>query len=346
MNDIKVIEADRTSDARWDDFVERHPAAKVYHLSGWRRVVEDSFGHATHYLAAETPAGDLCGVMPLVRIKSVLFGHYMVSLPYFTYGGPLGAEPSVTQALVRAAEELAARHGCSHLEMRCQAQLDERAATRDDKVTMLLPLADTPEGLWRQLTSQRRSQIKRAETGGVEHREGGVELLDDFYTVFARNMRDLGTPVYGKRFFANMLECFPEHARLLSVRVDGQPAGAAFVIGYRESMEVPWVSTIREYNSKNINALLYWDMLQLAHRRGHRIFDFGRSSRDSGTFKFKSQWGAKPEQLHWHYWLPPGGKMPGLTPTSGKFALAVRMWQRLPLPIANRLGPGIVKNLP
>jgi FemAB-related protein (PEP-CTERM system-associated) len=219
-------------------------------------------------------------------------------------------------------------------------------AIRDDKVAMLLPLADTQDGLLKQLSSQRRSQIKRARAADPQCQQGGLELLPDFYAVFARNMRDLGTPVYGRTFFANILRRFPQFASLLVVRVGGRPAGAALVIGYRDSMEVPWVSTIRDYNSLNINALLYWEMLQLARCRGYRIFDFGRSSKDSGTYNFKSQWGAKPRQLYWHYWLPPGGAMPGLTPTSGKFAVAVRVWKRLPLAIANRLGPSIVKNLP
>lgn len=346
MSSITITEVGSETATEWDAFVEAHPDAKVYHLSGWRDIVGRSFGHRTHYLMARKAGGAVTGVMPLVRIKSRLFGHYMVGLPYFTYGGPLTADDASCNQLMRAAEEIARAQGCTHLETRCQAPLSDGSRLREDKVTMLLPLADTPEGLRKQLTSQRRSQIKRAQAAGPQCLQGAEELLDDFYTVFARNMRDLGTPVYGREFFANILARFPQYARLLVIRVDGKPAGAAFVIGYRELMEVPWVSTIREYNSLNINALLYWEMLQLAQSRGHRVFDFGRSSKDSGTFKFKSQWGAKPQQLYWHYWLPAGGAMPGLTPSSGKFALAVKVWQRLPLAIANRLGPGIVKNLP
>lgn len=346
MNAITVTEVTDPISADWDTFVQGHPDARIYHLSGWSEVVRKSFGHATHYLIAKNDGGAVRGVLPLVRIKSRLFGHYMVGLPYFTYGGPLSADATAQHALMRAAEKIAGSHGCTHLEVRCQSPLDDGTRLRDDKVTMLLPLAPTPEGLWKQLSSQRRSQIKKAQSANPQCLQGGSELLDDFYPVFARNMRDLGTPVYARAFFANILERFPQYARVLVIRVEGKPAGAAFVIGFRDLMEVPWVSTIREFNALNINALLYWQMLQLAQSLGHRTFDFGRSSKDSGTFKFKSQWGAKPQQLYWHYWLPEGGKMPGLTPHSGKFALAVRVWQRLPLAIANRLGPPIVKDLP
>jgi len=331
---------------RWDAFVEAHPAASIYHRSGWRHLVAEVFGHASHYLMGRDASGDVAGVLPMVRIRSRLFGDYMVSLPYFTYGGPLGSSEAAETALLHAAGELAQELGVAHVEFRCGAPREPAWPIRTDKVTLHRPLAADEAGLWKSLSKERRRQLKKAQDGKSEVCVGGAELLDDFYPVFARNMRDLGTPVYDRRFFAAMLARFPEATRIVSVRREGAAAGAAFLIGYRDRIEVPWVSTLREMNHHFVNTLLYWEQLRFAVASGYRVFDFGRSSVDSGTYGFKRQWGAEPVQLYWQYWLAPGRELPGLTPTSPKFRLAVRAWQHLPLAVANRLGPRIVKNLP
>jgi len=340
------IEALRAEDeAAWDAFVRAHPAASIYHLSGWRHLIAEVFGHGSHYLLGRDTAGAIAGVLPLVRQRG-LFGDYLISLPYFTYGGPLGVDEAAETALLHAGGELARELGVSHVEFRSFAVREPAWPVRTDKVSLHRPLAADEDGLWKSLSSQRRRQVKKAQDGKAEILHGGAELLDDFYTVFAQNMRDLGTPVYGRGFFAAMLARFPEAARILSVRREGRAAGAAFLIGFRDRIEVPWVSTVREMNTHFVNTLLYWEQLRYAVNAGYRVFDFGRSSLDSGTYAFKRQWGAEPVQLYWQYWLAPGRGMPGLTPSSPKFRLAVRAWQHLPLAIANRLGPRIVKDLP
>ena len=341
------IEALRPEDEPlWDAFVHAHPAASIYHLSAWRHLVAEVFGHPSHYLLARDERGAVAGVLPLIRIESRLFGHYMVSLPYFTYGGPLGVDEATERELLHAAGGLAAELGVGHVEFRGRASCEPDWPLRTDKVSLHRPLAADEAGLLKSLSKERRRQLKRAQDGKSETLVGGAELLDDFYPVFARNMRDLGTPVYARRFFAAMLARFPEATRIVSVRREGRPAGAAFLISFRERIEVPWVSTLREMNAHFVNTLLYWEQLRFAVASGHRVFDFGRSSVDSGTYGFKRQWGGEPVQLYWQYWLAPGRGLPGLTPTSPKFWLAVRAWQHLPLAVANRLGPHLVKNLP
>jgi FemAB-related protein (PEP-CTERM system-associated) len=164
--------------------------------------------------------------------------------------------------------------------------------------------------------------------------------------VFARNMRDLGTPVYDMRFFEEVCRTFPDQTRVLVVRSAGQPVAASIVHWLGTTMQVPWASALRESNPLSANVFLYWQMLKLAIERGATTFDFGRSTVDSGTFRFKQQWGAQPQQLHWHYWMRSGGAPPMLNPSNPKYRLAVAGWQRLPLAIANRLGPMLVRNLP
>jgi FemAB-related protein (PEP-CTERM system-associated) len=211
---------------------------------------------------------------------------------------------------------------------------------------MLLQLPEHHEALWELFPSKLRAQIKRPQRAHPEVLRGGAEYLDDFYTVFARNMRDLGTPVYGRKFFSNILKTFPRESTIVSVRLNGKPVAAAFLIGHGERLEIPWASTIKEVNRLSVNMLLYWEVLKLGIDRHYRVFDFGRSSRDSGTFRFKQQWGARAQPLYWHYWLRGGGKLPELNPDNPKYAVAINAWKRLPIFVANRVGPAVVKYLP
>ncbi|MEX2475902.1 GNAT family N-acetyltransferase, partial [Marinobacter sp.] len=191
-----------------------------------------------------------------------------------------------------------------------------------------------------------RAQIRRGERELTEYKVGGEELLDAFYRVFAINMRDLGTPVYGKDFFRNLLRALPKQSWLVVVRVDNHAVGCAFLTGYRGRMEIPWASTLRSHNHTGVNRAMYWHILQFAIERGYGVFDFGRCSESSGTYRFKQQWGAQPLPLCWDYLLPEGGRLPALTPDNPKFRLLIAAWQRLPVWLANLIGPHIVKDLP
>jgi FemAB-related protein (PEP-CTERM system-associated) len=332
--------------ATWDRFVASHPRASVYHLSTWRRVIEEVFHHQTYYFAAWTEDAELVGVLPLVRLRSRMFGDYAVSMPYFNYGGALGLTSTIEESLMRESSETARHLGVTHIEFRDTHEREGWTHVRTDKVIMVLRLADTVDALWSSLGSKLRAQIKRPMKEGACTVFGGSELLDEFYAVFTRNMRDLGTPVYGRKFFARILEEFPTQALVAVVRLDREPVAAGFLMGHGDSMEIPWASSLREYNRLSANMLLYWECLKRAVELGKKQFDFGRSSADSGTYRFKAQWGARPRQLYWHYWLNDGANMPDLSPRNPKFQLAIKVWQRLPLALTNTLGPCIVKNLP
>jgi FemAB-related protein (PEP-CTERM system-associated) len=280
-----------------------------------------------------------------VRLRSRLFGDYMVSLPFVNYGGVIADSEEIAHALVREAILTGERLGVSHIEFR-QAGDELDLPAKSNKVAMLLELPESAEALGKSIGAKRRSQVRRPLRENPETRIGGTELLDDFYDVFSRNMRDLGTPVYAKSMFADLLQRFSGQATIVTIRVDDTPAAAAFLLRSGTRMEIPWASTARQFNRISINMLLYWEVLSHAIDTGIRTFDFGRSSADSGTYKFKKQWGAEPQQLHWHYWLADPGEMPELNPDNTKFSLAIRAWQKLPLPVANLLGPQIVKHLP
>jgi len=208
---------------------------------------------------------------------------------------------------------------------------------------MRLPLK---AGMWDRIDRKARNQVRKAEKSGLSVVRGHQELLPEFYQVFARNMRDLGTPVYSPRLFAEVLSAFPDRTRLIVVRLNDKPVAAGFTYRTGSMIEIPWASSIRDFNSLCPNHMLYWHAIDTAAAEGVTVFDFGRSTPGEGTFKFKEQWGAEPVALHWEYWLPAGGAVPDQSPKNPKFNLAIETWKRLPLWLANRVGPRLVRGIP
>lgn len=350
--EVKVAEASaiellQSKDlAEWDQFVNAIEHSSIYHLSAWRDLIAGLFGHESYYLCSRNATGAINGVLPLIRLQSRLFGDYMVSMPYFNYGGAIGVDRSIEESLMSRASEIAQHKNVTHIEFRDLALRESDWALRSDKITMVLDLPDTEEELWKALGSKRRAQIKRPLRENPEVVSGGIELIDDFYSVFAINMRDLGTPVYPKIFFESILQAFPDKAKIVSVRMQGESVGAAFLLGFQNKLEIPWASTLSKVNALGVNMLLYWEVLKFAIEQNYKQFDFGRCTEGSGTHKFKKQWGAQAQQLYWHYWLPEHAELPQLTPNNPKYKAAIAVWQRLPVWLTNILGPHIVKNLP
>ena len=286
------------------------------------------------------------GILPLVFLSSPLFGQVLVSLPYVNYGGLIADGPEVQEALLGVASDKAKELGASHIELRHTGGPELAWPKKDHKVSMRLDLPTRFEDLMKAFPPKLRSQVRRGEKEGMTVHVGGLEMLDDFYRVFSRNMRDLGTPVYRKDFFAAILSTFPKAATIAVVRYEGNPVATGFLYGFRHTLEIPWASSDRRYARFAPNMFLYGAVLKYACEQGYRCFDFGRSSKESGTYRFKEQWGAKPVQLHWYYWLRDGGPLPELNPQNPKYALAIRLWQQLPIPVTTMVGPMIAKYLP
>lgn len=332
--------------ATWDRYVDIHPEGVNYHRYGWRQVILESFGHRSYYLMARDADAELRGVLPLVHLKSRLFGNVLVSLPFVNYGGLLADTPEAGRALLEAAVELRNTLGAAHLELRHLREMPLDLACRRHKAAMLLPLAPDPDTQWRQFNAKLRNQVRKAEKSGLTVRWGGGELLDDFYEVFVRNMRDLGTPVHGRRLFASVLSTFPDSSRLIGVYHEEKVVAAGLASWYRDTLELPWAASNKDFKTFCPNNLLYWEVIRYAIRQGFRTFDFGRSTPGGGTFKFKEQWGAQPHTLSWQYAMRSGETLPALNPDNPKYALAIRAWQHLPLWITRLIGPSIVRNLP
>jgi len=331
---------------RWDSFVMASGGSTCYHLIGWKDVIEASFSHKTHYLLSEGKDGNINGILPLVHLKSMLFGNFMVSLPYFNYGGVCTDDDEVHNQLIKEAINIAGEVKAEHIELRHTHHI-QGLQEKTSKVSMILDLPYDPDVLWNNFSSNLRRKIRKPEKEGMYLKLGGEEELDNFYTVFSVNMRDLGTPVYSKCFFSNILKAFPKNSRIHTVYDNKErPVASAILIGFKERIEMPWVSSIKSYNRYYPNTLLYWGSLKFASELGYKLFDFGRSTPGEGTFRFKEQWGAKPIQLYWQYWIRNGGSLPNINPKNPKYQTAIRIWQKLPVKLTSLIGPYIVKNLP
>ncbi len=342
--DIRVERLSQPT-AEWDEFILQHPQSRIYHLSCIHRVIRHTFGHPTRYIVARRN-GCVVGGLPIVHMKSRIFGNFMISMPFFNYGGLCANEPDVKKALLQEAVQIAEEESIDYLELRHVEPQFPDLFHKSHKVSMYLDLPEHPDILWDGFRSKLRSQIRRPQKDGVYIKVGKQELLDDFYKVFSVNMRDLGTPVYSKNLFANVLKFCHEASWIVAAYKDGKPIAAGFLLGYKDIMEIPWASSLRKYKHLAANMLMYWHALKLAIELGYKKFDFGRSSPDSGTFRFKRQWGAEPIPLNWEYWLANGATIPDMSPQNGRFQLAIRLWQKLPLSVTRIVGPSIVRNIP
>jgi FemAB-related protein (PEP-CTERM system-associated) len=277
----------------------------------------------------------------------LLFGRYLVSLPYLNSNGVLAQDEAGRRLLIDRAVELADELRVRHLELRHEQAVEHPALTGrlTSKVHMRLPLPDFPGPLWESFPAKVRNQVRKGEKSGLAVVWGGMELLPDFYAVFSRNMRDLGTPVYGQRLFAAILRHFPHEAELCVVRAGQTPAAAALLLHGKGVTEVPSASALREYNSSCANMLMYWNLLDRAIQRGQAVFDFGRSTVDCGTYKFKKQWGAVAEPAVWQYYVR-RGSAGDLRPDNPRYQRLIRIWQRLPVRLTRWIGPAIVRGIP
>ncbi len=344
LKSISIKHLDRNT-TEWDQYVIQNMDASIYHLSKWKELINNTFGHASIYLYATDEKNKIVGILPIIHLKSQLFGSFMVSIPYFNYGGAIADHSEIEKKLLEIAAKHAKKQNISNIEYRDDI-LREGLPVKTEKINMILTLPVSKEKLWESFTPKLRAQIKRPQQENTSTVIGKENCLDDFYQVFSRNMRDLGTPVYGKIFFKNILNSFPENATIIIIKLNNKPVSAAFLLGFKEKLEIPWASTIKETNHLSMNMLLYWEVLKYAISKNFKSFDFGRSSKNAGTYKFKKQWGAQGKNSYWHYWLNEGVEMPSLNPNNPKYKLVIAVWKKLPIFITKIIGPGIVKNLP
>ncbi len=337
-----TIEEFSGSAAEWDAFVRAQHGWTHFHLFGWKRAIERIFDHECPYLAARGVDGRLEAILPLVRVDGLVFGRYLVSMPFVNYGGPLGA-PDAIRRLTSFATELARRER-RVLQLRCRSRTATDLPWTHRKVTVLLDLPQDIDALWKSFNPKVRNQVRRPQKEGATVRFG-LDEIDAFFRVFSRNMRDLGTPTQSRRFFETISEIFPRDIRFGSVFMKGRPVAVGCGLCWNGEFEMTWASSLRTHNRFAPNMLLYWSFMRQLVEDRVLVFNHGRCTPGSGTHKFKLQWGGREEPLWWYYRADaPRTSTP--SPDDSKLAWAPSLWRHLPLRLANAVGPRVVRYLP
>ena len=355
--DIDIKTLHNSDHTLWDSYVFKHPESTLYHLSGWKEVIRKTYGHKGYYLMAVSE-GLVRGILPLIHMSHPFWGSKLVSIPFFDMGGVIADNSETATLLISRAVMLGDEIGASEILLRHQNaffDFGKLSLNFDDakqkklyyhvqthKFRMIMDLPGSPDILMNSFKSKLRSQIRRPMKEGLTSRIGGSELLDDFYRVFSVNMRDLGSPVHSKELIENVLVKFRGQAQIVGVYSGSDPIAVSLVIPFREILANPWASSLKAFSKQSPNMLLYFRMLEYACEKGLKQFDFGRSTMNEGTYKFKEQWGASPRQLYWYSLSKQ--KIPLDTvagPVSPKRAMAEKIWKTLPLSVANFMGPKI-----
>ena len=338
---MNIRVANKSDQKAWDDYVLTHPNGLAYHQFAWKEAVAEAYSFDSRYLLAECN-GRICGVLPLIVFKRPFTAPIYVSLPYCDLGGCLADDDDIEGQLVVKAKELGVTEGVSGIELRTGPKVAEveQDVPSSEKVRMVLELPDSADTLMKGLKSKLRSQVIKPLRDGLTAQFGGCELTAEFYQVFTENMRDLGSPVHSRKWIESVVRNYADNVRIgLVFTPDKELAAAGIILLHGDKVSIPWASSLRKYNRINPNMLLYWTFLEFAADNGFRYFDFGRSTPGEGTYKFKEQWGARPEALNWVQLDMNGDEI-----TSSSFPSETRRrietcWQRLPLALCNFIGP-------
>jgi FemAB-related protein (PEP-CTERM system-associated) len=335
MQVSELRESEKTS---WDAYLEHSRDATIYHLAGWKDVMEDTFGLQTHFLLAREN-GRIAGVLPLLYAKSVFAGRYLTSMP----GAVCAETEQAGQALIDHAKGLVHAHDAQYLILR-----DSRRkwsvpdlVTNEDHCTLLVELADDPELIWRGFNRRVRQSTNKAIAAGLEVAKDPGQL-ESFYPVYAEAMRNRGTPTQGIDFFRNMLGQFPDHFTALTVRHEGEILGGGFVGTFRGTVYQTWGGMLRKYYDRNPNYLLYWETLKHACEAGHQWLDLGRSAWHSGGYRFKKHWLSEPRQFYQQFYLNTTSQAPSVGSSreeDANYRAFIKIWRRLPLPVTEWVGP-------
>jgi FemAB-related protein (PEP-CTERM system-associated) len=329
----------------WDEFVLGQPQGTLFHTTAWLRAIKRAFGYAPHYLAAEQD-GQIVGVLPLFLTSNPLTGKTLISTPFAVYGGVCTTSEEARVALLEAATSLAEKKNVEYLELRTpEPSSDAGFQTKDLYVTFDCPIDPDPDRLMKGLPKDTRYMIRKSQKSGLRTTKGNQQI-NEFYEIYAQSVRNLGTPVFSRRFFNILLQEFNDAAEIMMVWKDQQAVAGVMSFRFRDWI-LPYYggSTLaaRQYSANNF---MYWELLDDARQRGIKFFDFGRSKLGTGAHAFKSQWGMRERPLPYQFHLVKRRDMPNFSPANPKFQRAIELWKRMPFPLTKLIGPTLVKLFP
>jgi FemAB-related protein (PEP-CTERM system-associated) len=341
---VEVRELAPSEEGSWNRFVISSPSGTFFHLTGWKRVIDQVLARHCWYLAAYRN-GNICGVLPLSRARSRVFGDCLVSLPLAVYGGPCAEDADPYFCLLTAARSLADRLGVNYLELRNRTEaFPSSLPGRDLYVTFTLDLTPGPEKLMKGLPRDTRYAIRKAQKAGLEWTEDLT--LDEFYEIYAHSVHRLGTPVFPRSLFTCLRSEFPDQVRLFGVRKGKTPIAGVFCFYFRDQVLPYYAGALGEYYKDAPNNFMYWNLIEQSSREGLKHFDFGRSKRGTGSYDFKAAWSMATVELPYRYYLVNSKQVPHLSPIDKKFHLPVAAWKRMPFSWTKIIGPRIIRWIP
>lgn len=341
--DIAIRPAVDLDRERWDAFVDSCPDATFFHRFGWRTILEDVFGHRTHYLVAEQ-AGGIVGILPLAQVKSLLFGHSFSSLPFGVYGGVAAVHPVARRMLETRAEEIARQAGASHLEFRMLNATPTGRPLQDLYVTFRKPILPDVEANMLAIPRKQRAMVRKGIKFGLRTEiDTGV---DRFFALYADNVHRHGTPAMPRRYFARLREVFGDDCEVqIVVTQEGVPVSGVMIFYFRDEVLPYYAGDSLAARDLAANDFKYWELMRRACERGMKVFDYGRSKQGTGSYDFKKNWGFEPTPLVYEYVLFKGQGIPQNNPNNPKYRALIATWRKLPIGVANAIGPFIVRNL-
>ena len=337
---IKLL--DQTNNARWDAYVERVPEATFFHKADWQQVLQRAFGHQSHYLYAEQN-DEIVGVLPLAEVKSRLFGHSLISTPFCVYGGPVADSQEIIDGLIDRACQLADELQVDYLELRNKKRLRDDWPSKELYYTFSKPISVDEDENLKGIPRKQRAVVRKSLTLGLD--ANFDDNIEPFYDAYSTSVRNLGTPVFSKKYFKILKQVFQDQCNVLSIRKDGQMVTSVMSFYFRDQVLPYYGGGSTLARDLKGNDFMYWQLMCSANERGCRVFDFGRSKVGTGPYSFKKNWGFEPQLLHYEYYLVKAQDMPELNPTNPKYALMIQCWKKLPLKLSQWVGPLVSKYL-
>lgn len=341
---VRVRELDDATADRWDAFVSQCPDATFFHRAGWKRVIEQSLGHRTFFLYAESGDGTIVGVLPLVFIRSVLFGRSLSSTAFCVYGGPAVTLPGAAESLTARAVELGEQLRAGFLEYRSRNPVQPAWHHKSSLyATFRKRLDPDPEKNFLAIPRKQRAMVRKGIAAGLTTEVD--DTVERVHAIYAESVRNLGTPVFPQRYFSALQREFGRDAEVLTVLHKGQPISSVMTFFFRDEVLPYYGGGTRDARDVAANDFMYWEVMRRGVERGCRLFDFGRSKFGTGAFSFKTHWGFEPEPLHYEYCLLRSTELPEINPTNPKYRLFIKAWKLLPMRVANVIGPWIAADL-
>ena len=330
----------------WDAFVTGHPDGTHFHLYGWAEVIQSVYGYEPAYLIARAGAKTV-GVLPLIDVTSPLLGRSLISTAFTVGGGPLAVSPMIAAQLAGRAAKLGESRGVKYVELRSQkASLEHWAVKSDKYAAFSKPLISDTDLMLKKVPRRRRAVIRKALAA---EEAGDLSIvvdddLDTFYSLYARLMRDLGTPVFPKRYVETLFRVFGDNVEISTASFQGAPIASVLSFYFRDRVSPYFFGFGPGAREARATDYLPWTLMCRAAENGVKEFDFGRSKVDSGNYLYKKLWGFDPVPLEYQYWLVNAPSIPDVNPNNPKFNIFTKVWKRLPVPVANVMGPLVAPN--